>query len=275
MWLVLSCRGFALAQAGEGASAHGVNAQSDQLELLKQTQNPGAPLASVPFQFNWNGNIGRYDRTQWLLNVQPVLPVPFSKTWALITRWIFPVLTQPDVTQPTGSTLGIGDLNSQLFLAANLPIGLTVAAGMSLTVPTATDSVLGQGKFALGPTALLVYTHGILVAGVLSFYNGSVAGDSSRSAVEFFSTQVFVNLNLPHGTFLVTAPTFTYDYKANHGVVPVGGGVGKLFLFDRIPVSISLQMYANVARPEGAPAWTFRTAVQFLYPQPVLPPVQH
>jgi hypothetical protein len=46
---------------------------TDESSLTRQAQNPIANLVSIPFQLNLNGGMGTYDRTQMLLNVQPVI----------------------------------------------------------------------------------------------------------------------------------------------------------------------------------------------------------
>ena len=61
-------------------------------ELAKETQNPIANLISVPFQNNFNFGFGHNDVTQWVLNVQPVIPIPLNKDWNLITRTIMPII---------------------------------------------------------------------------------------------------------------------------------------------------------------------------------------
>jgi opacity protein-like surface antigen len=43
-------------------------------DLQKQSQNPVANLISVPFQSNTNFNAGPFNRTQEVLNIQPVVP---------------------------------------------------------------------------------------------------------------------------------------------------------------------------------------------------------
>ena len=48
-------------------------AAEDETELAKKTQNPVADLISIPLQNNMNGGIGPNNRTQNVLNVQPVL----------------------------------------------------------------------------------------------------------------------------------------------------------------------------------------------------------
>ena len=79
--------------------------------LRKAAQNPVASLISVPFQNNNNFNIGPYDRTQDVLNIEPVIPIKLSDKWNLITRTILPIVWQPYPNQPTGGEYGLGDLN--------------------------------------------------------------------------------------------------------------------------------------------------------------------
>src|SRR5271156_5239521 len=46
-------------------------------ELRKAAENPVASLISVPLQDNFNGGIDPGNRTQNVLNIQPVIPVKF------------------------------------------------------------------------------------------------------------------------------------------------------------------------------------------------------
>jgi len=52
-------------------------------------------LISVPVRDNFNFNITPGDRTQNVLNIQPVIPVRIGKNWNLITRIITPIVYQP------------------------------------------------------------------------------------------------------------------------------------------------------------------------------------
>jgi hypothetical protein len=51
---------------------------SEDEDLAKKSQNPIADLVSVPFQSSTNFNAGPFDRTQEILNIQPVVPLHIS-----------------------------------------------------------------------------------------------------------------------------------------------------------------------------------------------------
>ena len=64
-------------------------------ELAKQAQNPITNLISVPLQHNFNFGVGPEEDLQYVLNIQPVIPVNLTKGWTLVTRSIIPVIYQP------------------------------------------------------------------------------------------------------------------------------------------------------------------------------------
>lgn len=83
--------------------------------------------------------------------------------------------------------------------------------------------------------------------------------------------QYFVNYNLPHGWYLTSAPILTADWKAdsdNRWTIPVGGGIGKIQRFGKLPVNLQLGAYYNVVTPETSGAdWQLRFQIQFLFPK--------
>src|SRR5271166_3872603 len=74
---------FALFSAYAAESVSDEDSKTE--ELAKETQNPISNLISVPFQNNFNFGVGPNDATQWILNVQPVIPITLNKDWNLIT----------------------------------------------------------------------------------------------------------------------------------------------------------------------------------------------
>jgi hypothetical protein len=45
--------------------------------------------------------------------------------------------------------------------------------------------------------------------------------------------------------------------------VPLGGGIGRSFEYDPPRINVSLQAYANVIKPDGAPDWVVRIGFTF------------
>jgi len=50
-------------------------------------------------------------------------------------------------------------------------------------------------------------------------------------------------------------------------VVPVGGGVGKIFRIGKQPLNAQFQAFYNVEKPEVGGDWTLRLQLQFLFPK--------
>lgn len=234
-------------------------------KLAEDSQNPISSLISFPFQLNLAGAMGNFQRSETILNIQPVIPIPLTKSWTLVPRLITPIEGIPDITQPQGSTWGIGDFNPQIYIVVQLPLGFTVGLGPTIVIPTATDSVLGSGKLSIGPSAVAVWIGHHIVAGVLINNAWSVAGDPARSNVNSFFLEPFFNYNLPKHTYLVTSPEITGNWVNNTWVVPVGGGAGAILKLG-LPANVQLQAFWNALAPQGSPTWVVKFTITFLFP---------
>jgi len=238
--------------------------------LAKKSQNPVADLISVPFQNNFKFGVGPENDLQYILNIQPVIPVKLGADWNLITRTIAPIIDQPAMTMGAGSTFGLGDINTSLFLSPAKPGKFIWGVGPILQFPTATDNVLGTGKWCAGPTAVGLFMPGQWVLGALANNIWSYAGDEDRPDVNQFLFQYFVNYNFPHGWYLTSAPIITSNWKAESGnqwTVPFGGGVGKIVRIGKLPLNLQLQAFYNVVKPDLAEDWSVRFQFQFLFPK--------
>ena len=187
--------------------------ESKTEELAKETQNPVANLISVPFQNNFNFGIGPNDATQWVLNVQPVIPITLNKDWNLITRTIMPIINQPSPAPGIPSAFGLGDINHSLFLSPANSGKLIWGVGSTMTFPTATNSLSGNGKWEAGPALVVLTTPGHWVIGALANNQWSFAG-WGKSNVNSLLIQPFVNYNFPHGWYVSSSPIITANWLA-------------------------------------------------------------
>ena len=264
-------------------------------DLQKATQNPVSSLISVPVQNNSNFDIGPFNRTQNVLNIQPVIPVKASEKWTLIIRWIAPIIWQPapgtanleslgieentpafllaQNAQKSAGVFGFGDMNPTFFLSPAKPGKLIWGVGPAFMLPTATSRFLGQGKLSVGPSFVALVQPGHWTIGALVNNVWSVAGPSDRTAVNQMTLQYFINYNLSKGWFLSVSPIITANWKAMSGniwTVPVGGGIGRIFKLGLQPVNLSAQFYGNSVHPINGSSWGMRLQIAFLFPK--LPP---
>jgi hypothetical protein len=241
-------------------------------ELAKLAQNPIANLISVPFQNNTNFNYGPLGGTQDILNIQPVVPITLNKDWNLITRTIFPLIWQPDLSAAQESTFGLGDTQFSAFLSPSDAKGWIWGVGAIAQLPTHTDSALGNKNWGLGPTAVLLHlehgspwVYGMLINNLWSLGTSSDAPYYNNGLI-----QPFLNYNFEGGTYVTSAPIVTVDWTADAGdqwTLPLGGGIGHIFHLGRLPLNTQIGGYYNVVAPEYGADWQLRAQVQLMFPK--------
>jgi hypothetical protein len=262
-WLLMGA--IALAFAGPA------RAEMSAEELAKLAQNPVGNVVSLPFQNNTNFNVGPLNGTQNILNIQPVIPVSLSPEWNLITRTILPVVSMPSLAVGDDRTNGLGDMVFTAFVSPAVPKGLIWGVGPVLQLPTDTNG-LGNKNWGLGASAVVLklekgspWVYGALVNNIWS-----LSGDQRGGAYSTGLIQPFVNYNFADGTYLVSGPIATVNWKADSGqqwTVPVGGGIGHIFHLGKLPVNTSVQAYYNVVHPDYAANWQLRLQVQLMFPK--------
>jgi hypothetical protein len=262
--------------------AQGPPTAEDTAALAKATQNPVASLISVPMQNSANFDVGPFDRTQNVLNIQPVIPVRISENWNLITRIIQPIVWQPYPDSIAGGQSGFGDMNPTFFLSPAKSSKLIWGAGPAIVIPTATSKLLGQGKFSMGPSVVALTQPGNWTIGALVNNVFSIVGSSHRPAVNQMLLQYFVNYNLKKGWYITSSPIVTANWHSqasgdaangndttSGGVwtAPFGGGAGRIMRLGFQPVNITAQFYGNAVHPKGASSWGMRLQIALLYPK--------
>jgi hypothetical protein len=239
-------------------------------DIAKQAQNPIASLVSVPLENDFNPQTGVNKEDSYVFEMKPVIPIRLSDDWTLITRTIIPVIQVPDLAPGVSGTSGLGDILESLFLSPTKAGPVIWGAGPVISFPTATESILGTKKLSVGPTVVVLRIQGHWLFGSLMQNLFSVAGPSARKDVNQMLMQPFVNYNLPHKWYLTSSPIITANWEVRSGerwVVPVGGGVGKIVHFEKLPVNIYTQVFRNVQRPDGTSSWSVRFQMQLLFPK--------
>jgi hypothetical protein len=236
-------------------------------ELARAVQNPVASMISLPFQNNTNFNFGPREKTQNVLNIQPVWPFELTADWNLITRTIVPVISQPAFTPSQDRENGLGDTVFSAFLSPRDSGQWLWGAGPALLLPTSTDDRLGAGEWGAGPSAVFLTMRGPWVVGSLFSNVWSFTDDKD---VNLFTWQPFVNYNMDGGWYLTSSPIVTANWEADSDdtwTVPFGGGIGKVFRIGNQPMNVSAASYYNVEKPDFGADWQMRLQIQFLFPK--------
>lgn len=243
---------------------------SDDADLAKQLSNPVASLISVPFQFNYDSGYGPNDGHRATLNIQPVIPFSLNEEWNLISRTILPLITQEDVAGASGNKAGLGDITQSLFFSPKAPGpgGLIWGVGPAFLVPTATDDLLGTGKWGAGPTGVALKQSGPWTYGVLANHIWSFAGEADRGDVNSTFLQPFLTYTTTNAWTFGLNTESTYDWTSGDWSVPVNATVAKLVEFGEQPVSFTVGARYWAATPENGPeGWGFRGVVTLLFPR--------
>jgi len=243
-------------------------------ELAKLAQNPVGNMISLPFQNNTNLNFGPEKGTQNVLNIQPVIPIEFDKDWNIITRTIAPVVWMPALSPDIGPVSGLGDIQFSALLSPASPGSLIWAVGPIFQLPTNSNAELGNKNWGMGPEFVILHlehgdpwVYGAIINNVWSLTSNKQGGSYNNGLI-----QPFVNYNVPDGDglYINISPLLTVNWSApgsQQWTVPIGGGVGKIFHFGKLPVNAQIEAYYNVVKPDFGPNWQIRAQVQLMFPK--------
>ena len=133
-------------------------------------------------------------------------------------------------------------MNPSFFLSPGKPGNLIWGAGPAFVIPAATNDVLGQGKFSIGPSFVALAQPGHWTLGAFVNNVWSVAGSGGRPVVNQMLLQYSINYNMKEGWYTTIQPILAANWRANSGnvwTVPFGGGVGRIMKLGFQPVNLT------------------------------------
>lgn len=225
---------------------------------------------ALPVEVDSDSGAANGDAT--LLRIMPLYGFPSVGNWDvihlnLVTLADAPggVPGQPGNPEPVPGdrVFGISDLMHASFFTPKTEGNLVWGIGGLFTIPIASDSALGSGKWSAGPAFRILYKTGPWNLGVFGGQTWSFAGDENRNDVSQLIMRGAIRRQLANNWYFVSAPIITANWKASgqKWLVPLGGGFGKKFGVGADPWALSLQGYYNVIKPDGAPNWAARLAL--------------
>jgi len=241
-------------------------------EIDRQLNNPLSKTWALVLQDNIGIQEGDLiDGSTWnnLLFFQPLLPVPISKTLMFSGRPVFPLVTSPNVDFSTGEsdgrTTGLGDIQLMTLIGPDKADGWVWGVGATFKFPTASDPVLGQGKYQAGPAAMLLKMGRPWVYGFIFQHWSSFAGDDDQPETNFTDFQYIIRYILPKAWSVGAGPSITYDHEAasdNRWTVPIGLGVTKTVRVGKLPMKLRAEVHYSIVRPESyGEAWNIRLQI--------------
>jgi hypothetical protein len=257
--LCMAARAF----AEESAAPPDEPDKQDLGEVNKQLTNPVSSIWSITFQQNnykVDPGFGQSQRWSTNLLLQPVLPVAISPDWNLITRPVVPLfVSQPhphagdptDIDRATafGDTTLLQLVSPSPELAGHWLFGL----GPTWIFPSAGSTFTGQGKFQVGPGALVGYLSDKWIAGALLQNWWSFAGSESRASTNSMNLQPFVSYFLPDAWSIGYSGNILANWKNSEGsdyTVPIGLGVAKVVKLGKLPVRLGLALQWMAVQPD-------------------------
>jgi hypothetical protein len=245
-------------------------------DASKQAANPlaSAWLMQIQQNSNWVGmpaNNG--NRVQSNLQFQPLMSVKVNDDWNLIARPVLQLFNSTPFQDQTGQAQRVtafGDtaLAFALSPGPKLVGNWLLAAGPTFIFPTATNSVIGQDKWQIGPAAAVGYQGKNFITYVFPQQWFSVGGNGQRVS-HMLLYYAFVRV-YSNGWSVGTNPSMFVDWEASRGnkvAFPVGLQVGKLRKLGPLPVKFDVQAQYYAVRPQvNGPKWNLQLQIT-----PILP----
>jgi hypothetical protein len=243
------------------ASAQEDEPEMSAEEMAAELANPNTPMATMTLRTQYrafDGNLpkaGSQSSTTMLF--QPSLPFPLANGDSILFRPAIPIQLDFPSFDPTeldfDSESGLGDIVFDVAYARTTAGGVITAAGVVVSLPTATNDALGTDRLSMGPEFMIGKLTKKYVIGAFPNHQWDVAG-SGDAKVNLTTIQLF-GTYLPGGGWnFGSSPIITFDHEADQWTIPINLTAGKTVLWNGTAWKISGQLnyYAERADTFGA-----------------------
>jgi hypothetical protein len=274
-----------------------------QAQIGQLMNNPVGNLVMFPLQNDYTrikgGVIDSYkdvNRTQFI----PTFPIVLNEDWNLINRISLPIVSEPInkhigglfgdtpqqiaqdprtqsiINDPFSRTTGLGDITYVGLVspakAKKFDNGGTLVwgAGATVMLPTASEAVLGTGKYSAGPTAVLGYLGPTWVFIVFPQQWWSFASSKKdHASVNMTNIQYAIQRKLDDGGkwHIGMTPNISINWNAQGGGnkvnFPVGLGINYTTTLAGVPIKYGFEVQYSVIQQSSMPGarWNYRFVI--------------
>lgn len=262
-WLILA--GLSLGITGFNALAQ--SAPGSTSDLASKLTNPVADLISVPFQYNYDTNIGLDKKgTANTLVVQPVIPIKLNSNWNYIVR---PIVTLEAANNINGfSGTGAGPVLLETFFSPRSSGEFIWGVGPVISTPSLSGNNFGTAQTGIGLSGVGLIMKAPWTVGLLTYNTWSAGGDATYGTANNLFYQPFVSYVTKNAWTYSLNTQSTFNWDARRAQNPMNATVSKLVKFGETPVSLSVgARYYLSSVPGGASGWGARASITFMFPK--------
>lgn len=200
-----------------------------------------------------------------VFNVQPVIPITLSPKINLITRWIFPIVSQFDVVENETSQSGLSDAVITGSISPS-QAKATWGVGPVFLIPLATNDYLGGKKTGIGPSVVWLRQANGWTVGGLANHIMSVAGDEERNDVSSTFINPFFAYNWKTGAGITMNIEYTHDWENELDVLVVQPLATAVTRYGTQAMSFAVGPRLHFA-PETRPDYGLRAQLTLVFPK--------
>jgi len=186
-------------------------------EVAQQLNNRASDLINVPFNFDWDDDIGAENQGErFTLELEPGIPQNLSDNWTVVNRGSIPLIHQSQVV--AGTQNGLGDITYEAFFKQKSPKPSILAVGPIIRLPTGTSSVLTSDQWSGGATLDFNIIEGPVAFNLYSYQLWTFAGDSDRQKVNESYIEPSISFTSANAFSLNLAAEHTIENVNNHNL---------------------------------------------------------